>query len=244
MGYDFNAEMAKDEKKYGMGGGSGYYDLQEGNGNVVRVLTPGAILGQHFFGKGVRPKVCYGEDKGCPIRNKDDKFEHGDISVKYYLYVLDRADGGIKIGQFPYSVMKQIGALQKNPDYAFEDLPMTYDLRITYNKAESPANMYKVDVKPASPELTEDQLAQLQEKMSKSSPEQIVERMKNKQMEADREDGSIMSPEQIKVQREEENLILKAKKDSYEQEHPKEAILDIEYPTAQSEGINPEDTPF
>lgn len=196
MKYDFNESLEKDEKEFGTGGGADYFNVEEGNGNVIRVLSPGAVYGLHFLGKGVKPATCYGKDAGCPIKDEDGKF-HANPSPRYAVYVLDRSDEKVKVAFFPYTVIKQIGVLQTNPDYAFEDLPMPYDIRITYKAAESPANKYKVDVKPTSAEPTAEQIAEYVKRSNEKNPTAIVERMKEKQMKADIENGRILTPDKL-----------------------------------------------
>ena len=196
MKYSFNEQLQRDEKEFGRNSNSMYFDLEEGNNNIARVLTPGAVYGNHFLGKGVRSPVCYGKEKGCPIKDKEGKF-HAATSPRYVLFVLDRKSNEIKVAFFPYTVMKQIGVLQSNPDYAFDGLPMPYDIRITSNPSGSPAEKYKVDVKPNSANLTEEQLRELDKKYADKSPEQIVARMKEKQMEADKDSGKWLSPDKL-----------------------------------------------
>ena len=54
----------------------------------------------------------------------------GKRNFKWLCYVLDRGDGKIKPFFMPHTIYKQIEALQMNEDYAFEDVPMPYDLTI------------------------------------------------------------------------------------------------------------------
>lgn len=241
MKYNFEEEMQKNVGSMETNYADENYRVEEGNGNVVRILSPGAFYGLHFFGKGVKPKTCYGKEKGCPVKDPEDKYEHGKVSARYVVYVLDRNDGKVKTAFFPYSIVKQISDLQKNPDYAFEEIPMPYDIRITYKPEESPANKYKVDVKPNSPDkLTEEEERDYAEKSSKGGPENIVEKMKAKQMKADTEDGTILSEERIQKEK-------KQRKDEYDAE-VKEKMKNapksepaIEYPADE---INPDDIPF
>lgn len=54
----------------------------------------------------------------------------GKRNFKWLCYVLDRADGKIKPFFMAHTIYKQIEALQVNEDYAFEDVPMPYDLTV------------------------------------------------------------------------------------------------------------------
>lgn len=236
MSYNFNENLERDQKEYGSGQSSGYYNVEDGSDNIIRVLTPGAVYVQYYYGQGIKSVISYGYNKGDP-RGKNEERK----MIKYAMYVLDRKDNQIKLATFSYSVVKGIGDLQKNPDYKFTELPMPYDIRITYNKDEVPASKYKISFKPNSTTLTQEQLNELQEKMSERTPEQIVERMKEKQIDLDKQTGIWLSPEQLQQDRkdfvEKANNEMKEKIASGEIKMPPK----IDYPT---DDINPEDIPF
>jgi hypothetical protein len=54
----------------------------------------------------------------------------GKKNFKWLCYVLDRVDGEIKPFFMPHKIYKAIEALQLNPDYAFDEVPMPYDLTV------------------------------------------------------------------------------------------------------------------
>lgn len=54
----------------------------------------------------------------------------GKKNFKWLCYILDRTDAKVKPFFMPHTIYKQIEALQINEDYAFEDVPMPYDLTI------------------------------------------------------------------------------------------------------------------
>lgn len=54
----------------------------------------------------------------------------GRKSFKWLCYVIDRVDGKVKPFFMPHKIYKQIEALQMSPDYAFDDVPMPYDLTV------------------------------------------------------------------------------------------------------------------
>ena len=240
MKYNFEEELEKNAGSSETSYADENYRIVDGNNNIVRILTPGAYYGLHFFGKGVKPKTCYGKDKGCPIRDTEDKYEHGKVAARYVCFVLDRADGKVKTAFFPYSVIKQVSDLQKNPDYSFDEVPMPYDIRITFKPDEAPANKYKVDVKPKGEDITEEQNADLAEKFQKASPDQIVEKMKAKQLKADTESGAVLSPQKLaeesSTRQEEYNEEVKEKMKNAPKAEPK-----VEYPENE---IDPADIPF
>lgn len=190
MAYDFNAELEKDSKEHGVGGSSSmFFEFKEGNNNVVRILTPGVAFAQYWDGG--RYVVAYGYDKGDPREESDTTSK----SIRYALYVVDREDGKVKLAEFPFSVMKAIGDLQKNPDYSFDDIPMPYDVRITYKKDEAPAKKYVVAAVPKHTPVTEAETKELEDKMSKETPTENVDKKKERQIKADKESGVWLSLE-------------------------------------------------
>lgn len=55
---------------------------------------------------------------------------NGNKNFKWLCYVIDRKDGKVKPFFMPHTIYKRIEALQINEDYAFEDVPMPYDLTV------------------------------------------------------------------------------------------------------------------
>lgn len=68
----------------------------------------------------------------------------GRPNFKWLCYVLDRTDGRVKVQFMPHAVYKQIEALQANPDYTFQEVPMPYDLTIRAVKAGTKEVEYSV----------------------------------------------------------------------------------------------------
>lgn len=184
--------QAKEE--HGVGGGGDFFQFDKTGEYRIRQLTAGFPLATHFFGKGQKSKVCYGAERGCPFHGekapKDDKGNEKKPSVKFVAYVLDRRDGKIKLGELPYSVIKVVTDLQEDSDYAFEDFPAPYDLKITYDSSASPADMYKTLPSPKIEPLTEEQAEELEEKMKKITPDAYTQKRKDKQMESDAADAA------------------------------------------------------
>lgn len=225
MKHDFSAQAQKDQEEVGskFSGNSKYFDLKEGNDNVMRILTPGAAFATFFVAKGQPYAVAYGEEKGDPRKEVEGGMTK---SVRYVLYLIDRKDGLVKQAELPYTVIRSIGELQKNPDYTFDDLPMPYDIRVTYDKSEIPANKYKVAAIPKQVPVTPDELAQLEKLMAQETPEQAVENKKQKQIELDQEAGVWVKPSGVV-------------KDEHAQSHP----VDLDK-SMEELGINPDDIPF
>lgn len=101
MSVDFGAAL-KQAEEAGLTGGGDYLKLKEGP-NRLRLLTE-----------------C------LPHANE----YQGQRNFKWLCYVLDRADGKVKPWFMANTIYKQIVALQTSEDYAFQDVPMPYDLTI------------------------------------------------------------------------------------------------------------------
>jgi len=254
MPYNINDEVeaAMNELGKSSGGSSTFYKIQEGNNNVVRVLTEGKTYATLRMGVG-QYRTLYGKEKGDPLRSRmdwdhdkegrvlyplSDRDEETEAraSIRSVYYIIDRNDGKVKQAEFPYSVAKQLGELQNNPDYFFEEMPMPYDIRITYNKSNPPAQMYKVDVKPASAAPTKEQLENLEKRMEKYSPEAVVEEKKKRQMEEDMKRGIWIDEDERAKLADEFNKQMNA---TAAQQRASEPV--IQYP---DDDIKPEDIPF
>lgn len=70
---------------------------------------------------------------GGPIPHPDEY--NGQPNFKWLCYVLDRADGQIKVFFMPHGIYKNIEAFQKSDDYSFDTVPMPYDLTINAEHA-------------------------------------------------------------------------------------------------------------
>jgi hypothetical protein len=190
MEFNINDAIKKEMDEHGIGGGGNYYRIEEGNENVCRVLTVPATLVTYYDSQKKTFATAYGKDKGDPRGEGDER-----KGVRFILYVLDRKDGKVKLAELPYSVWREIGGLQVNPDFAFSEIPMPYDVRITYNKDESPSAMYKVTASANRESLTEEQTKELNEKMEKESPESIVAKNKEDQIAEDKKNGVWINPD-------------------------------------------------
>lgn len=217
MKYNFNQNLKETEEKYNIGKDE-WYKLQEGE-NRIRVLSPGKVLAEHF-----KLGVCYGIEKGCPFHTEEYKLSPA--RIKFLMYVVDRKDGEIKIAKMPYGIIKSIGALQENQDYAFDGIPMPYDITINAKGAGTKEVEYTVIPSPKLVPLSVEE----QENLSKlKSVEEIIERMKEKQKERIENDPRFprASGVQERLQNNEKNV-----------EVMKE---EIKYPEEES---NLEDIPF
>jgi len=85
----------------------------------------------------------------------------GKKNFKWLCYVLDRVDGKIKPFFMPHTIYKQIVEFQRSDDYAFDDVPMPYDLTITAD-AKVGTREVKYALTPArkNTDVTTEELAQ------------------------------------------------------------------------------------
>lgn len=222
MKYDFNEEISKmsDGKK----GGAGWFKIQEGS-NRIRIMSKGEML-KEKFNKG----VVYAWDKGYPWKDEEDT-ENGipRTNIKWLTWIIDRVDGKLKLYKIPYEIMKQIGALQKDPDYQFEELPMPYDITINAIKAGTKEVSYSVVPARSNTPITLEEMEALN---AESSTKEIVEKMQEKQIAKHKEEGLWVDPD----------VRARAYVESTKSVRPTKPMEEpVEYPT---EDINPEDIPF
>lgn len=222
---NINDQLEIEMKDTTVNKGFDFYRMQDGD-NKFRILSEGAVLAQHFFGKGQKPSVCYGISKGCPFHKETDL----NPSIKYTCYILDRMDDTIKLADLPYSVIRSVGELQKDEDYSFDDFPMPYDIKVTYRKEEAPAKMYTVIASPKREPLSKDKLEKLDELMKKASPVDLVEKKKTAQMEAHIQQGIWIDPTTIKSDLSQEDIDkIKQLRENAMKKEPEIDISDIPF---------------
>jgi hypothetical protein len=127
---DFGAQR-KQAEDAGMLGGGGFYKLKEGD-NRIRLAS-----------------IC--------LPHTSDF--NGKKSFKWLCYVIDRRDGAVKPFFMSHMVYKAIEALQSNPDYFFEEVPMPYDLTIHAKGAGTIDVEYSLIPARKEVPLTEDEQA-------------------------------------------------------------------------------------
>lgn len=239
---NYDSDMKKDEEKYnlGQGGNSEYFNVKEGSDNVIRILQPAISYASYFNNATKKSSVAYGFDKGDPIRDEEGMYPSS-FSIRYAQYVLDKSDGKVKLATLPYTVQNGIRMLQQNPDFAFDEVPMPYDIRITYNKDESPANKYKVAGVPRVEPIEDEVLVALEGKMSELSLEDFVSKMKENQMKKDKEAGTWVTPEAFQAELKEKGLDVT--KELREQATKNQETSGSES-QVKKEDINPDDIPF
>lgn len=147
--YNFNENASKVSREFGLGGG--FLKLDRGDTRLRILEVASKPLVKHFVDG--KPILCSGPD--CP--NHTEK-----ASVKYPSYIL--LEGNVLSYDIPNSVYKAVGALQLDQDYAFNELPMPYDIKIKYDPDASPAEMYKVIPSPKRELLADGVVAELAKK--------------------------------------------------------------------------------
>jgi hypothetical protein len=181
----------KASKEYGTGG-SDMFQFKKSGKYTIRLLTDPAPIATHFLGKGQGAYVCFGKDKGCPFHKDTDKAP----SLKFMVYLVDRSDGKVKLGELPYSVIAKVADYEEDEDYAFEAYPMPYDIKVTFDKENSdPKQIYKVLASPKKADLKEEETTALSESMEKLTPADYVEKRKAKALAKFKEGSDSDYPE-------------------------------------------------
>jgi hypothetical protein len=129
------AEVRKRAEAEGLLGAGSYLKLQEGD-NRVRLMSECLEHPSEYAGK---------------------------PTFKWLCYVLDRRDGKIKPFFMANTIYKLIEALQLNPDYGFDEVPMPYDITINAKGAGTKDVVYSVIPARTNAPLTEGELAALQD---------------------------------------------------------------------------------
>ncbi len=172
-------DIKNEQKKYGSGPGD-YFEFENKGVYRIRILNQPKVVATHFFGKGNPSVVCVGIDEGCPFHKGDEKKP----SIKLATYVIDRKDGKVKMAELPLSLSYSLNDLQEDQDFAFEDFPMPYDVKVTYDPDNAdPKAKYRMMGSPTKAELTQEEKDSLAAKMAKETPEQYVEAKKKRQKE-------------------------------------------------------------
>lgn len=135
-----------------------YFNMVEGD-NRMQLLSHCAPLAQVWTGN--RYEIAKEGDKTA--------------SIKGLCWVLQ--DGLIKSAKLPYTVVKQIRALQTDQDWAFESFPMPRLINIKAKGAGTKEVEYTVVPSPKETKISEEVLKEL---AARPSPEMVVEKIKNK----------------------------------------------------------------
>ena len=137
-GFDFTGARKQAEKEGKIPGG--FFKVQEGS-NRIRLVSK-----------------CLPDESVC---EKDGKKER---RFKCLCFLLDRRDGIVKPYGMPHRVYKDIEALQVSEDYAFDGIPMPYDVDIVVENAGTIQARYKVNPARKNTELTAEEQNAVDEK--------------------------------------------------------------------------------
>jgi hypothetical protein len=174
----FMDSIKEEQKQYGSGGSSDYFKFEDKGVYKMRLLVQPKVVATHFFGKGNPSVVCVGIGEGCPFHTEDDKKP----SIKLATYIIDRNDGKVKMAELPLSISYSLNDLQEDADFAFDEFPMSYDVKVTYDPDnDDPKAKYRLTPSPKQEPLTDEEQTNLNEAMAKKTPEQYVEDKKNNQ---------------------------------------------------------------
>lgn len=94
-----------------------------------------------------------------PIRLLSECLPHpgeykGTKTFKWLCHILDRNDGEVKVFFMAHTIYSQIEALQQTDDYAFDSVPMPYDITINAKGAGTKEVKYTVIAARANKPLT------------------------------------------------------------------------------------------
>lgn len=137
MSYNINDAIKQAEKDYGLGKGE-YFKPKDGP-NKIRILSHLDPYQSEFKGK---------------------------VNFKFVCWILDRQDGVVKPYFMPVTIANAIGAFQDDPEYAFDDMPMPYDININAKGAGTIDVEYQVTAGRSNTPLTDAEKKALDERMS------------------------------------------------------------------------------
>lgn len=164
MGRKLSDVISEIEKETGYGSReSDYFDLKEGD-NKVRLLSFPEKLVQRWTGSRYEVMI-----EGDPTEGR---------TIKWMAWVLDRTDDKVKLATLPHTVVKLIQAFQEDEDYAFDDFPMPYDIKITAKGAGTKEVKYAVIPTPKRTEVDAKALLE-----GKTDCAEIIKKMKEKRMQ-------------------------------------------------------------
>ena len=191
--------------------GGDWFKFKEGD-NKLRIICEPAKLQKKFI-RGIAYPNC--------------GFEH-ETTIKFLTYVYDYSDNKIKLFKLSYGVMNQIVDFMIDPEYAFEQFPMPYDITVKATNAGTKEVKYTIIPARANSEMPTDVAEEI---AKKKTPSEIIALMQEKQKNKDIAEGLYVE------------LTLEQRKEAYERRKA-EMIANgemIDYPEDDSD---PMDIPF
>lgn len=144
---DLKAKLDAVNKSEHSQSSGGWFKPKEGS-NAIRVLSvPEELFEDYHNG------ICY---TGCGFKG----------SPKFLAYVLDRADGEVKLYKLPYGMFESITVFKDDEDTKFDDFPMPYDLKIHAIGAGTKEVKYTLTPSPKVVEVPAEILEALSKKKS------------------------------------------------------------------------------
>lgn len=147
-----------------------WFSFKEGQ-NKLRILSAGVPFSQVQHGK---------EPKGAHYQGRE-LLDGETVSNKWWMWVIDRTDGRIKIAKFGKKIVQQLGAYQSSSRFKFDSLPMPYDIIITATNAGTTEVVYTV-MPDEEIELTPSELSEYEKK---TPIKDITDKIREKQMKKD-----------------------------------------------------------
>ena len=177
---NFKEMINQEAREYGGGGQSDKFEFDREGVYRMRILCMPKVLATHFFGKGNPSTICVGIEKGCPFHKEDAVNK---ASLKLVTYIIDRKDSKVKLAELPLSVSYSMDDLKNDEDFAFDEFPMPYDVKITYDPNNpDPKAKYRMVGSPKREELTDEETQELEQALTKMTPEDYVAKRKEKQL--------------------------------------------------------------
>lgn len=165
----FSEKIVKDleNNKEMVSQGNDWFKFKEGD-NTIRILTEPVIFFEKF-----KTGICY---TNCGYQG----------TAKYLTWIYDRQDGKVKLAKIPYSIAEVLATYEKDEDYAFDGFPMPYDIKINAKGAGTKEVVYTVLPKKAVAMADE----VMHEVSKENTCEEIINKMKEKQIEKHKADGT------------------------------------------------------
>jgi len=209
-----NDKIEEANKSEFSGGSSNWFKMKEGI-NQFRLLSEPEIIFENF-GKG----ICYHQ---CGYEG----------TPKYLARILDRADNQVKLYKIPFTIFETIAGFEKDEELEFSSFPMPYDVKIKAVGAGTKEVKYTVMPSLKRVEVDEGIL----DVLGKQKPlKEVITAMQAKNIEKHKADGT--------WQKEQERLAQLKEELTSGRSSGNEEIDTIEYPTAEDEGIDINDSPF
>jgi hypothetical protein len=145
-----------------------YFKIKEGENRIRILAEPQLVISRFKYG------ICY---EGAPYCEEANLPEGEKLQRKWKTWVIDRADGVMKLYDMPYSISKFVGTFMNTEDYGFDKFPAPYDITITAKGAGTKEVEYTVTPARKNTELTE---AEEKALADKDPIQMIIEGMKKR----------------------------------------------------------------